>query len=191
MERNGDEHIETIERAMVAIRRSQSRRTLARLAAGRQATGSGDGHETAGGGREAAGSGGGRETAGSGGGETAASAAPGAGTEVLDVIEEAEEAGDAATVTSVATALNIDQPRASKLVAAAVAAGLVRREADQADGRRALLVRTPAGRRLSAEIHGFRQRIYAEAMNDWPAVDRAEFARLLAGFVESLRTVTR
>ncbi|MGW5685715.1 MarR family transcriptional regulator [Nonomuraea sp. NPDC003754] len=211
MERNGDEHIETIERAMVAIRRSQSRRTLARLAAGRQATGSGDGHEMAcsggrettgsgdgremagsGGGREMAGSGGGREMAGSGGGrETAASAVPGAGTEVLDVIEEAEEAGDAATVTSVATALNIDQPRASKLVAAAVAAGLVRREADQADGRRALLVRTPAGRRLSAEIHGFRQRIYAEAMNDWPAADRAEFARLLAGFVESLRTVTR
>ncbi|MGW4475606.1 MarR family winged helix-turn-helix transcriptional regulator [Nonomuraea sp. NPDC004354] len=209
MERNGDEHIETIERAMVAIRRSQSRRTLARLAAGRQATGSGDGHETTGSdgrettgsdgrettgsdGRETTGSGGGREMAGSGGGrEMAASTAPGAGTEVLDVIEEAEEAGDAATVTSVATALNIDQPRASKLVAAAVAAGLVRREADQADGRRALLVRTPAGRRLSAEIHGFRQRIYAEAMNDWPAADRAEFARLLAGFVESLRTVTR
>ncbi|MGV9309099.1 MarR family winged helix-turn-helix transcriptional regulator [Nonomuraea sp. NPDC003727] len=200
MERNGDEHIETIERAMVAIRRSQSRRTLARLAAGRQATGSGDGHEmtcsggretTGSGGRETTGSGDGREMAGSGGRETAASAVPGAGTEVLDVIEEAEEAGDAATVTSVATALNIDQPRASKLVAAAVAAGLVRREADQADGRRALLVRTPAGRRLSAEIHGFRQRIYAEAMNDWPAADRAKFARLLAGFVESLRTVTR
>ncbi|MFF0311051.1 MarR family winged helix-turn-helix transcriptional regulator [Streptosporangium sp. NPDC004379] len=167
MERNGDDHIETVERAMVAIRRSQSRRTLARLAADRREAGSG------------------------GGPETAATAAPVAGAEVLDVIEAAEDAGDAVTVTGVATALNIDQPRASKLVAAAVAAGLVRREADQADGRRALLVRTPAGRRLSEEIHAFRQRIYAEAMSGWPAADRAEFARLLARFVESLGTVTR
>ncbi|MET7465741.1 MarR family winged helix-turn-helix transcriptional regulator [Nonomuraea sp. NPDC005501] len=90
-----------------------------------------------------------------------------------------------------AAALNIDQPRASKLVAAAVTAGLVRREADQADGRRALLVRTPAGRRVSARIHAFRQEVYAEAMRDWPAADRAEFARLLAGFVESLGAITR
>jgi DNA-binding MarR family transcriptional regulator len=91
----------------------------------------------------------------------------------------------------VAAALDIDQPRASKLVAAAVAAGLVRREADQADGRRALLVRTQAGRRMSAEIHAFRRHVCAEAINGWPAVDRAEFARLLTRFVESLSTVTR
>ncbi|MDR8410080.1 MarR family winged helix-turn-helix transcriptional regulator [Nonomuraea sp. 3-1Str] len=167
MERNGDEHVETVERAMVAIRRSQTRRNLARLAAARQTTGSGADQETA------------------------AIAAPGGGAEILDVIEEAEEGGDAATVSSVAAALNIDQPRASKLVAAAVTAGLVRREADQADGRRALLVRTPAGRRVSARIHAFRQEMYAEAMRDWPAADRAEFARLLAGFVESLGTITR
>ena len=166
VERNGDEHIETVERAMVAIRRSQSRRTLARLAAARQVAGAGDPQE-------------------------AAPAIPAAGAEVLDVIEEAEEGGGAATVSSVATALNIDQPRASKLVAAAVAAGLVRREADQADGRRTLLVRTPAGRRLSAEMHAFRQQTYAEAMGGWPAADRAEFARLLTKFVKTLGVVTR
>ena len=79
--RNDDQPVEDVERAMVAIRRSQSRRNLARLAAGRNQAGS-----------------------------------PGAGVEVLDVIEEAEEAGGAATVTSVAAALNIHQPRASKLV---------------------------------------------------------------------------
>jgi DNA-binding MarR family transcriptional regulator len=161
-----DEDIEAVERAMVAIRRSQSRRTLSRLAAARQPAGSRAGRETA-------------------------ATAPGTGAEVLDVIEEAEEAGGAATVTSVAAALDIDQPRASKLVAAAVAAGLVRREADQADGRRALLVRTQAGRRMSAEIHAFRRHVCAEAINGWPAVDRAEFARLLTRFVESLSTVTR
>jgi DNA-binding MarR family transcriptional regulator len=167
VERNGDEHIETVERAMVAIRRSQNRRTLARLAAARQ---------------------GARPRGGPG---TAADGAAGASADVLDIIEEAEETGGRATVTSVAAALNIDQPRASKLVAAAVAAGLVRREADQADGRRALLVRTPTGRRLSAQAHAFRRQVFGQAMAGWPAADRAEFARLLTRFVESLAEVTR
>jgi DNA-binding MarR family transcriptional regulator len=166
VERNSDEHVEAVERAMVAIRRSQSRRTLARLVAARQG-------------------------ARPGGGRGTADGAAGAVADVLDVIEEAEEAGGRATVTSVAAALSIDQPRASKLVAAAVAAGLVRREADQADGRRALLMRTPAGQHLSAEAHAFRRQVFGEAMAGWPAADRAEFARLLARFVESLATVTR
>lgn len=152
---------------MVAIRRSQNRRTLARLATARQ---------------------GGRPGGWRG---TAADSAAGASADVLDIIEEAEETGGRATVTSVAAALNIDQPRASKLVAAAVGAGLVRREADQADGRRALLVRTPAGRRLSAQAHAFRRQVFGKAMAGWPAADRAEFARLLSRFVESLAEVTR
>src|SRR5215831_8039511 len=167
VERNGDENVEAVERAMVAIRRSQNRRTLARLVAARQGTRTG------------------------GGRGTAADGAGGAVADVLDVIEEAEETGGRATVTSLAAALSIDQPRASKLVAAAVAAGLVRREADQADGRRALLVRTPAGQQLSAEVHAFRRQVFGRAMAGWPAADRAEFARLLARFVQSLATVTR
>ena len=167
VEHNSDEHTETVERAMVAIRRSQNRRTLARLAAARQGARPGGGRGTAAGG-------------------TARASA-----DVLDVIEEAEETGGRATVTSVAAALSIDQPRASKLVAAAVAAGLVRREADQADGRRALLVRTPAGQHMSAEVHAFRRQVFGQAMAGWPAADRAEFARLLTRFVESLAEVTR
>ena len=109
---------------------------------------------------------------------------------MLDVIEEAEEHDQPATVTSVATALSVDQPRASKLVAAAVAAGLVRREADQADGRRALLVRTPAGRRRSAEIHAFRQEVIGAAVADWPPTERAELARLLTKFVNAMTKAT-
>ncbi|HEY4453646.1 MAG TPA: MarR family winged helix-turn-helix transcriptional regulator [Pseudonocardiaceae bacterium] len=161
MGRDGDQHTEAVERAMVTLRRSQSRRTLARLAA--------------------------RQPTGPGGDRGAVTPA----VEVLDAIEEAEEAASPATVTSVAAALGIDQPRASKLVASAVAAGLVRREADQADGRRALLVRTPAGRRLSAEVHAFRREVAEHAMADWPADDRAEFARLLTRFVASLGAATR
>ena len=130
-----DEHVKAVERAMVAIRRSQTRRALTRLAEGR-------------------------------------------------------DDADPATVSGVATALNVDQPRASKLVAAAVEAGLVRREADQADGRRALLVRTERGNTLSKELHRFRRSIFATVMSDWTDADRAAFARLLTRFVESLTGMT-
>ncbi|WP_188197013.1 MarR family winged helix-turn-helix transcriptional regulator [Nonomuraea sp. SYSU D8015] len=133
--------LRAIERAMVAIRRRQSRRTLAR--------------------------------------------AQGAGPEydVLDVIEGAREP---VTVTAVARALSVDQPRASRLAAAAVAAGLVRREADQADGRRSHLVLTDGGRAALEQAHQARQAAFAAAMEGWSAAERAEFARLLTRFVEAI-----
>src|SRR6266487_3661628 len=106
--------VKAVERAMVAIRRSQTRRALTRLAEGR------DDADDAG---------------------VISSSA----VDVLDAIEAAEQAGTPATVSRVAATLNVDQPRASKLVAAAVEAGLVRREADQTDGRRTPLVRTERG----------------------------------------------
>lgn len=72
------------------------------------------------------------------------------------------------------------------MVAAAVDAGLVRRTADQADGRRALLVRTAAGRRLSEQAHAFRRAAFAGGMAGWSAADRAAFARLLTRFVQGM-----
>jgi DNA-binding MarR family transcriptional regulator len=151
-----DEHVKAVERAMVAIRRSQTRRALTRLAEEQDDT----------------------------------DVVGGSAVDVLDAIEAAEQAGTPATVSGVAAALNVDQPRASKLVAAAVEAGLVRREADQADGRRALLVRTERGTTLSQELHRFRRSIFATAMSDWTDADRAAFARLLTRFVESLAAMT-
>jgi DNA-binding MarR family transcriptional regulator len=151
-----DEHVKAVERAMVAIRRSQTRRALTRLAEEQDDT----------------------------------DVVGGSAVDVLDAIEAAEQAGAPATVSGVAAALNVDQPRASKLVAAAVEAGLVRREADQADGRRALLVRTERGTTLSQELHRFRRSIFATAMSDWTDADRAAFARLLTRFVESLAGMT-
>jgi len=149
-----DEDLAGIEAAMVAIRRSQSRRTLARLA--RQAT-----DEPA--------------------------VLPDTGLyDVLDAVEAAEATGEPATVSTIGAALDLAQPRTSKLVAAAVDAGLLRREADQSDGRRALLVRTEAGRAVSDDVHRFRRRNLAAAMTGWPARDRAEFARLLSSFVAGL-----
>ncbi len=105
---------------------------------------------------------------------------------VLDVVEAAEESGSPVTVSVVADVLQLDQPRASRLVAAAVEAGLVRREADQADGRRSLLVRTRAGRTASEEMHKFRRTRFAKAMSGWTAAEREIFADLLTRFVESV-----
>jgi DNA-binding MarR family transcriptional regulator len=154
-----DEHVKAVERAMVAIRRSQSRRALTRLAAVRDDAGQ-------------------------------AGVVSSPAVDVLDAIEAAEQAGTPATVSSVAAALNVDQPRASKLVAAAVEAGLVRREADQADGRRSRLVRTERGNAIFEELHRYRRSIFAAAMSDWTDADRAVFARLLTRFVESLASIT-
>ena len=104
--------------------------------------------------------------------------------EVLDAIEAAEP--DALGVNGVAVALGVDQPRASKLVAAAVSAGLVRREADQQDGRRTNLVLTADGREQLDWVHGYRRDRFAAAMNGWTAAERETFADLLTRFLTAL-----
>ncbi|WP_214402860.1 MarR family winged helix-turn-helix transcriptional regulator [Pseudonocardia lacus] len=106
--------------------------------------------------------------------------------EVLDAVDVADAAGAPVGVTGVAGALAVDQPRASKLVAAAVAAGLVRREADQADGRRSRLVLTADGRERLAHVHAHREARFAAAMADWSEAERAAFAALLTRFVAGL-----
>src|SRR5215831_11255889 len=135
MEDKPDRSVEAVERAMVAIRRRQTRRALAW-----------------------------RDQPG---GEARPWAA-GAGFDVLDAVEAAEQARMLAGVSDVAAALNVDQPRASKLVAAAEAAGLVRRDADPADRRRARLAPTPAGRALLARVRRRRREAFAAAMAGWP-----------------------
>jgi DNA-binding MarR family transcriptional regulator len=149
----GDEETEpvaAVERAMVAIRRGQTRRALAQL--------SGHGADQ---GTDAGGFG------------------------ALDAVESG-----ARTVTDVGRALGVDQPRASRLVARAVEEGLLVREADQRDGRRALLALTADGRRLLARAHRFRQGVAARAMEDWTDAERAAFAGLLTRFVAGFARTT-
>lgn len=134
------DEVERIERAMIAIRRRQTRRTLGAGEPGGQAF------------------------------------------DVLDVVEDAT----APTVSTVAAALAVDQLRASKLVATAVAGGLVRRVADQTDGRRSLLELTDAGKALVAQAHDRRRGAFDRAMTGWSARERGEFARLLGRFVAGL-----
>ncbi|AFU04018.1 MarR family winged helix-turn-helix transcriptional regulator [Nocardia brasiliensis] len=90
------------------------------------------------------------------------------------------------TVTTLAAALGVDQPRASRLVAQAVSLGLLERTADQRDGRRSVLRLTTDGDRAIAVADAGRRSAMAAAMADWTAAERAEFARLLRRFVDAL-----
>jgi DNA-binding MarR family transcriptional regulator len=136
-----DASVELVERAMVAIRRRQSRRALARLMPVDPAR-----------------------------------------FGVLDAIEE----HGPSSVSDLANALGVDQPRASRLAARAVDEGLLVRQADQHDGRRTLLRLTASGRRQVDAAHAARREIFAAAMADWPAADRKTFARLLTAFITAL-----
>ncbi|WP_227979172.1 MarR family winged helix-turn-helix transcriptional regulator [Nocardia spumae] len=149
----GDEAaVAAIERAMVAIRRSQTRRALKRLAT--------------------------------------ATSDPAIDPTTFGVLDAVEDREDAATVGEIAQALDIDQPRASRLVARAVADGLLRREADQYDARRVLLRLTPAARAALDSAHQARRSVFAHTTAEWEAGERAEFARLLTKFVADHRRVT-
>lgn len=144
-----DDTLREVEAAMVAIRRRQTRRTIA----------------------------------GASGVEVPER---GALFGVLDLLEDATRAGQDLALGAVAEGLGVDQPRASKLVADAVGRGLVRRHADQHDGRRTLLRLTDAGSAVVEQAHHARRATFATAMTDWSATDRAQFARLLTRFVADL-----
>jgi DNA-binding MarR family transcriptional regulator len=105
-------------------------------------------------------------------------------TAVVDAVEEPEPQGGDVTVGLVAERLGLDASRASRLVAGAVAAGLVRREASQEDGRRSHLTLTDLGQRVLEVEQDVRRRFMAEGMASWSAADRRAFAELLTRFVE-------
>jgi DNA-binding MarR family transcriptional regulator len=132
-----------VERAMTAIRRSQSRRNISRLAGQPDPV----------------------------------------LFEVADAVADHAERGEPCTVTSIAAVLRVDQPRASRLVARAVDGDLVRRDGDPADGRRSRLALTAAGHAYLEQARGFRRSFFAQAMDDWTDIERADFARLLTRFV--------
>lgn len=137
---------EAVEIAMVAIRRRQGRRSIARAAGG--------------------------------------------GSTRYDVLDVVEGAGGECSVATIADRLSVDQPRASKLVARAVADGMVRRESDQNDGRRSLLTLTEEGYRAVEAMHTFRRDLFGRAMAGWSVRERTEFARLLSDFVSRMEELS-
>ena len=106
---------------------------------------------------------------------------------VVDAVEAGPDAaGDDVTVGAVAERLGLDPSQASRLVAQAIAAGLVLRRASQADARRIGLALTQAGRTLIERKHRARRAFAAQLMDGWSPRDRATFARLFQEFTQRL-----
>lgn len=111
---------------------------------------------------------------------------------VVDAIEEGPAEGAAlVTVGDIALRLGIDPSRASRVAAAAVAAGYAERRAAPGDGRRVGLVLTVSGRRIAADVRRFRQKALGAVVRGWTAEERRVFARLLTRFVDGLASGPR
>lgn len=91
------------------------------------------------------------------------------------------------SISELADMIGVDQPRASRLARAAIAANHVRREADPADARRSILVITDAGRSVLTDAHDRHRALVEAALADFTEAERGEFASLLGRFVEAWR----
>lgn len=98
---------------------------------------------------------------------------------VLDALEDSGR-----TVTELAAAIGVDQPRASRLVQQAVDAGLARRAPHPDDGRRSLVTLTRRGRDVVDAAHRSRQEAVRDALAGFSARDATALARLLERFVD-------
>ena len=91
--------------------------------------------------------------------------------------------------TDLLATLAVDQSTLSRQLTALVDRGLLRREADPGDGRAALVVLTPLGRRTIIDTRTEWQRTLAELMVDWPEPDRTTLLRLLGRLTVDLSPV--
>lgn len=89
------------------------------------------------------------------------------------------------SVSELAEAVGVDQPRASRLVQQAVEMGLVRREADPNDARRTRIALTEQGQALVSRFRGARQEAITTALEGFTDAERTELARLLTKFAEA------
>jgi DNA-binding MarR family transcriptional regulator len=89
------------------------------------------------------------------------------------------------SVSGIAEAVGVDQPRASRLVQQAVQLGLVVREPDPDDARRTRVRLTPEGEGLVSGVRGRRRDAVRSALESFSAEESREFARLLGKFADA------
>lgn len=83
------------------------------------------------------------------------------------------------SVSELAEAIGVDQPRASRLVQQAVDAQFVQREADPDDARRTRVALTPEGTTIARGVRGERRQNLTAALAEFTSVERRELVRLL------------
>lgn len=98
---------------------------------------------------------------------------------VIRMVEALAQASEPLSVSGLAEAIGVDQPRASRLVQQGVDRGWVRREADPDDARRTRIALTDEGARLFRGVRGERREALGRALAAFTDEESAELARLL------------
>jgi DNA-binding MarR family transcriptional regulator len=84
--------------------------------------------------------------------------------------------GGAAAISDVAAEIGLDRSNASRMLAAAVGAGLVTKATSPADARRTELRMTPAGLSVLAAARAWQEQTFLELTASWPRADARRFA---------------
>jgi DNA-binding MarR family transcriptional regulator len=84
-----------------------------------------------------------------------------------------------AAIGDVAAELGLDRSNASRMLAAAVDAGLVTKATSAADARRTELRMTEAGQLLLAAARAWQEQVFLQMTASWPAADARRFATYL------------
>jgi DNA-binding MarR family transcriptional regulator len=103
----------------------------------------------------------------------------------LRLLEALAAASGPLSVSEIAEAVGVDQPRASRLVQQAAQMGLVRREADADDARRTRVALTDDGRKIVRGFRGERRSAIDAALAGFTDDERTELARLLTKLADS------
>ncbi|GAA2049702.1 MarR family winged helix-turn-helix transcriptional regulator [Leifsonia soli] len=104
---------------------------------------------------------------------------------MLEALEAAEADDRNLSVSGVAAAIGVDQPRASRLVQEGVERGLVRRVPDPSDARRALIQLTSSGRAQLSELRSHRRSAVEAALSAFTPEEARTFAELFDRFVRA------
>ena len=94
-------------------------------------------------------------------------------------------------VTDLAEVKGADPSTISRQATQLVKAGLVRREADPADGRASRLAVTAEGLAACRRLHDARNALISDALRDWPADRVRLFTDLFAEFNSSVEALVR
>ena len=109
----------------------------------------------------------------------------GGGPARVRMLEALAAADQPQTVTQIAEAVGVDQPRASRLIAQSVQLELVQREPDPDDARRTRVVLTDAGRSAASGFRGRRREMIRAALVGLDVRESDDFVRLLQKFSDA------
>ena len=97
---------------------------------------------------------------------------------VLEAVAASSVDG-AAQIGAVAQELGLDRSNASRMLAAAVSAGLVTKTVSPQDARRTELAMTGAGKDLLGAARAWQEQTFVQLTAHWPAADARRFATYL------------